>query len=81
MTSLGRSGRAGPLPRYEIRVAGRLDTLWGEWFDGLTLSHGEDGTTMLVGPVADRAALHGFLAQVRDMGLPLLSVSQMGNDG
>jgi hypothetical protein len=81
MTSRGGSGGTGLLPRYEIRVAGRLDTLWGEWFEGLTLSPGEDGSTVLVGPVADQAALHGFLAQVRDLGLPLLSVNRLGSDG
>jgi hypothetical protein len=81
MASRGGSNVTGQPPRYEIRVAGRLDTLWGEWFDGLTLSYGEDGTTVLAGPVADQAALHGFLAQVRDLGLPLLSVNRLGSDG
>ena len=81
MASRGGSGGTGLLPRYEIRVTGRLDTLWGEWFDGLTLTHREDGTTVLVGPGVDQAALHGFLAQVRDLGLPLLSVNRLGSDG
>jgi hypothetical protein len=81
MTSRGESDRKGTEPSYEIRVVGQLDALWGEWFDDLTLTHGGDGTTALVGPVADQAALHGLLAKVRDLGLPLLSVNRVQGDG
>ena len=59
---------------YEIRLAGRLDGRWAAWFDGLSLTHEIDGATVLRGPVADQAALHGLLQKVRDMGLPLDSV-------
>ena len=61
--------------RYEICVKGHLDARWGAWFDGLTLTHGSDGTTTIHGPVADQAALHGLLQKVRDLGLPLISVN------
>ena len=61
--------------RYEIRVHGHLDTRWAAWFDGLTLTHGSDGTTIIEGPVADQAALHGLLQKIRDLGLPLISVN------
>jgi len=60
--------------QYEIRLEGRLDSRWAAWFDGLALTHDSDGTTVLRGPVADQAALHGLLQKVRDMGLPLVSV-------
>ena len=60
--------------RYEIRVKGHLDTRWAAWFDGLTLTPGSDGTTIIHGPVADQAALHGALQKIRDLGLPLISV-------
>jgi hypothetical protein len=63
--------------RYEIRLKGHLDTRWAAWFDGLTLSHGSDGITIIHGPVADQAALHGLLQKVRDLGLPLISVTQV----
>jgi hypothetical protein len=33
-----------------------------------------DGETVIVGPVDDQAALHGVLARIRDLGLPLLAV-------
>lgn len=60
---------------YEIRVKGHLGARWAAWFDGMTLTPGGDGTTILRGPVADQAALHGLLARTRDTGLPLVSVS------
>ena len=62
---------------YEIRLTGRLDARWAAWFDGLTVSHDGDGTTVLSGPVADQAALHGLLQRVRDLGLPLVSVTRV----
>ena len=61
--------------RYEIRLKGHLDDRWARWFEGLTLTREQDGTTVLRGPVADQAALHGLLSKVRDLGLPLVSVT------
>jgi hypothetical protein len=63
--------------RYEIRVKGHLDARWVAWFDGMTLTPDGDGTTLIHGPVVDQAALHGLLAKVRDVGLPLVSVTQV----
>ena len=62
---------------YEIRLKGHLDTRWTDWFEGLSLTHASDGTTMLSGPVVDQAALYGVLRKVRDLGLPLVSVIQV----
>jgi hypothetical protein len=61
--------------RYAIRVAGLLDQRWASWFDGLTVTQHSDGSTVLDGPVVDQAALHGLLQRIRDLGLPLLSVT------
>jgi hypothetical protein len=58
---------------YEIRVKGHLDQRWSDWFDGLTITH-QDGCTILRGPLADEAALHGVLIKVRDLALPLLGL-------
>ena len=66
--------------RYEIRLKGHLDERWAERFEGLTLSHDSDGTTILAGLVVDQAALHGVLRKVRDLGMPLLSVVHIGPD-
>ncbi|MET3808297.1 hypothetical protein ABIB25_005326 [Nakamurella sp. UYEF19] len=62
--------------RYEIRVKGHLDPRWTAWFDGLTVTAENDGTTVIHGQVLDQAALHGLLAKVRDIGLPLISVTK-----
>jgi hypothetical protein len=62
---------------YEIRLKGHLEPRWAPWFDGLTLTHQGDGTTVIGGPIADQAALHGLLQKVRDTGLPLVSVTRL----
>ena len=68
--------KAHPGPElYEIRVRGHLDARWANRFEGLTITLEEDGDTLLTGPVDDQAALHGLLKKVRDLGLPLVSVS------
>jgi hypothetical protein len=59
---------------YQIRIKGQLDSQWTDWFEGLTITLEEDGDTLLTGPVADQAALHGLLKKVRDLGMPLVSV-------
>jgi hypothetical protein len=66
--------------RYEIRLKGHLDSRWAAWFDGLSLTNDSDGTTVLHGQVVDQAALHGLLQKVRDVGLPLISVTQVQPD-
>ena len=65
---------------YEIRLKGQLDERWAERFEGLSLSHDGDGTTILFGQVVDQAALYGLLRKVRDLGLPLLSVVHIGRE-
>jgi hypothetical protein len=62
---------------FAIRVRGHLDARWSTWFDGLTVTTHKDGTTLIEGPVADQAALFGLLQKLRDMGVPLLSVTQL----
>lgn len=63
--------------RYEIRVKGHLAARWATRFDGMTLTATSEGTTVLEGLVVDQAALHGLLRKVRDLGLPLISVTHL----
>ncbi len=60
--------------RYEIRLKGHLDARWAWRFEGLTITREDNGETLITGPVVDQAALHGLLRNVRDLGLPLVSV-------
>jgi hypothetical protein len=60
---------------YQIRIKGHLSDEWTDWFDGLAITLDESGDTLLTGPVTDQAALHGLLRKVRDLGMPLVSVS------
>ncbi len=67
---------------YEIKVQGHLDQLWAHWFEGMTLSHIENGEsgepyTLITGPVIDQPALHGLLMKIRDLNLILVSVRRI----
>ncbi len=66
---------------YQIRIRGHLERRWTDWFGGLTIALEDNGDTLLSGPVADQAALHGLLKKVRDLGMPLVSVSPVKSDG
>jgi hypothetical protein len=60
---------------YQIKIKGHLHDQWTDWFAGLAITLEESGDTLLTGSVVDQAALFGLLRKVRDLGLPLLSVS------
>ena len=60
---------------YEIRVGGHLGSRWSTWFDGLTLTNEDDGTSVIRGSVVDQAALHGLLQKLRDLGITLISLT------
>jgi hypothetical protein len=62
---------------YQIRLQGHLGRQWTDWFGGLTITLEDNGDTLLTGPVADQAALHGLLKRVRDLGMPLISVNRV----
>jgi hypothetical protein len=65
---------------YCLIVKGHLGGEWSEWFDGLTITRAANGETHLIGPVADQTALHGVLLKIRDLGLPLLSLTRIEPD-
>lgn len=84
MTRPNRADPAQPGPPpsgttiYEFRVAGHLDDHWATTLGDLALLRLDDGTTSLTGPVIDQAQLHGILARIRDMGVPLLTLRTVG---
>ena len=51
---------------------GLLDSRWAAWFDGLSL-------TRSMAPQSTRP-LHGLLQKLRDVGLPLVSVTRVEPD-
>ena len=79
-TTDGSPDRRGELQRYELRVQGHLDARWADRLEGLAFTHEVDGTTTLTGPLVDQAALHGLLARIRDLGLPLVSLRRVCPD-
>ncbi len=62
---------------YHIRIKGHLDDQWNDWFGGVTITQEEDGNTLLTCQVVDQSALHGLLRQIRDLGMPLISVNRI----
>jgi hypothetical protein len=74
----GDPGNPAMSDTYELRVKGHLDDRWSDWLGGLAVRRQADGTTLLVGPVVDQAALHGVISRIRDLGLSLLSVQRTG---
>lgn len=62
---------------YQIVVKGHLESEWSDWFDGLTITLIDNGETILSGPIVDQSALHGVLIKIRDLGLPLLSLTRI----
>ena len=65
---------------YQIVVKGHLDPEWSDWFDGLSITMVDNGETILSGPIVDQTALHGVLIKIRDLGLPLLSLTRTETD-
>jgi len=78
-----KTDRAKPRPDdpqiYRIELNGILDQKWAEWFDGFTITYQDNTNTLLTGKIQDQSALHGILANIRDLGLTLVSINTAGN--
>jgi hypothetical protein len=61
---------------YQIRLKGALDSSWSDWFGDFTITVQGD-ETILTGVVPDQSALHGILAKINDLGLPIVSVERL----
>jgi len=70
----------GRTERYEIHIIGHLASRWAAYFDGMTITAHDDGTTLIDGPVADQSALHGLIRVLSDLGLPLVSLRPMADE-
>lgn len=81
---ISRENKQIPVPDqpsvYQIMISGHLDCKWTDWFDGMVITLEDAGDTLLTGPVADQAALHGLLKKVRDSGMTLVSVNPVLSD-
>lgn len=77
--SEGQRPYPDPALIYQIRLKGHLDSGWDDWFGGVHITLEDDGTTLLTCHVADQPALHSLLRQIRDLGLPLISVNRIDN--
>jgi hypothetical protein len=64
---------------YQIRVRGKLDPKWSDWFNGATIAPQANGETILTSSVVDQAALYSLLGRIRGLGLPLLSICRVGD--
>ena len=65
-----------PPRRYRIRVRGRLGETMRSAFPALQ-ARASGGDTVLTGPLADQAALHGVLTEIEALGLELLEVRRL----
>ena len=65
------------MQQIQIRVKGQIDERWSDWLDGLTITHTEEGDTVLTGSVQDQSALYGLIAKLRDLGLPLSAINSV----
>jgi hypothetical protein len=76
-----RRSNQGPGPdqtTYQIKVQGRLDENWSDWFNGTTIlcendSGGPTVTTLTV--AADQTKLRGILSKIWDLNLTVISVN------
>lgn len=74
---MNRQPRQDQTTIYQFKVEGQLNPTWSAWFEDLTLTHEASGNTILTGPIADQATLHGVLIKIRDLGLTLISVKRL----
>ena len=74
LTSIVEKSR---MQKVEIRIKGRMDEHWSEWFQDFEVLPGDEGETLVVGEVKDQAALYGLIAKMRDLGLKLILVNEI----
>ena len=63
------------MKQVEIRIKGKVDKDWTDWFSGLNIAYTHYGETVLTGPILDQAELRGVLFRLTDLGLELISLN------
>jgi hypothetical protein len=61
-----------------IKIKGKLDESWAEWFEGFDLTCQEPDETILSGLVKDQSAFYGLIGKLRDLGMQLTAVNSSG---
>jgi hypothetical protein len=78
MTKTSENARRQTEPSsYEIHVREPIDPHWVVLYEGMTISQGKNGETIIFGPIMDKSALHGLLAMIGELNLTLLSVKKI----
>lgn len=73
--------KTGAASVYQITVAGQLDACWQDWFGSGFTVNAENGNTILTGEILDQSSLHGVIRKIRNLGVPLISVFRIDNEG
>lgn len=77
MAEKGKSSNRTQLLVYHVTLQGQLERRWTRWFGDVTITADAEGNTKLACTVVDQAALFGLLRKIRDLGLPLISVTRV----
>jgi hypothetical protein len=65
---------------YRIRVKETLDRHFADWLGNLALLPQENGETLLVGSFTDQPALRGFLDQLWNLNITVITVERIENE-
>ena len=74
---MGSAKRENQPTRYIIHVKNHLDSRWEGWFEGMTITHADDGLMILSGEVVDQSALIGLLERIHNLNLCLISFQKV----
>jgi hypothetical protein len=68
-------GRKGIMFQTEIRIKGKLESNYSDWFEELKVQVNSSGDTILLGNLADKSAVYGIISRMSSLGFTLISVT------
>ncbi len=71
---------SGQSNKYRIRVKETIDRRFSDWLDNLTLIPQQNGETLLIGSFTDQPALRGFLDQLWNLNITVITVERIENE-